>query len=360
MFGSLALLAKQRRELDAAEAAWLREVAAFDRSEDWRVDGHWSAASALRHACHMNQGVARGYIELARKLEQLPEVAGAFDRGEISQRHAVVIAHAHTPERAAEVSNVEAELVDIAREHTPNELGGVVRYLCDAIDGDGGAATDEAEYERRTCYTAKSFHGRYDLQLSGDKLSGEIIETAINAEMARDHQKCDRRSTPQRRFDAVVNLMRAKLDSGALGEVHSVRPHLVTVVHADELPGATPATVDALRAERNRSGYLSTTTLELLLCDCDVSRVIVNGRSEILDVGRATRTVSAAQWKALVVRDQHCRAPGCNQPPDRCQAHHIEFWEHGGPTDLANLKLYCWHHHRRQHIHDAQARARGG
>ena len=31
-------------------------------------------------------------------------------------------------------------------------------------------------------------------------------------------------------------------------------------------------------------------------------------------------------------------------------------WEHGGPTNLGNLKLLCWYHHRRQHIHDAQAR----
>src|SRR6185437_10287476 len=108
MYASLTLLAKQRRELDAAEAAWLREVAVFDRSEDWRVDGHWSAASALRHACRMNQGVARGYVELARKLEDLPEVADAFGRGEISMRHAAVVANAYTPERAGGISDVEA------------------------------------------------------------------------------------------------------------------------------------------------------------------------------------------------------------------------------------------------------------
>jgi 5-methylcytosine-specific restriction endonuclease McrA len=97
--------------------------------------------------------------------------------------------------------------------------------------------------------------------------------------------------------------------------------------------------------------------LDLLLCDCDVSRVIMAGKSDVLDVGRATRTVTTAQWKALVVRDRHCQAPGCDRPPEACQAHHIVHWTRGGPTNLENLQLLCWHHHRRRHIHDAQARA---
>jgi hypothetical protein len=95
--------------------------------------------------------------------------------------------------------------------------------------------------------------------------------------------------------------------------------------------------------------------LERLTCDCDISRVITTGRSEVLDVGRATRTIPPAVWKALVVRERHCQAPGCDQPPERCEGHHIIHWERGGPTSLDNV--LCWHHHREQHKHDAQARA---
>src|SRR5438046_440202 len=88
----LEAIAKLRKELDAAEAAWLKEVAAYDRSYDWQAEGFMNPASALRHACHMSQGVARGHLELARKLEELPEVAVAFADGEISARHAGAIA----------------------------------------------------------------------------------------------------------------------------------------------------------------------------------------------------------------------------------------------------------------------------
>ena len=56
-----------------------------------------------------------------------------------------------------------------------------------------------------------------------------------------------------------------------------------------------------------------------------------------LEVGRATRVVSAAQRTALAVRDGGCRFPGCDRPPAWCEAHHRRHWLHGGATDLANL-----------------------
>src|SRR5260370_37667839 len=101
MFVSLAELVAERRGLDAQEAAWLKKVAAYDRSGDWSADGFLNAASALRATCRIDQGVAPGHVELARKLGALPEVADAVGRGESSQRHAPVGANAHTPERTA-------------------------------------------------------------------------------------------------------------------------------------------------------------------------------------------------------------------------------------------------------------------
>jgi hypothetical protein len=137
MFVSLAELAAEHRELEARRATWLKKLAAYDRSGDWSADGFLNAASALRATSRIDHGVARTHVELARKLENLPQVAAAFARGEISQRHAAVVANACTPERAEKIAEVEAELVDVARQHTPKQLGGVVRYLVDAIDGEG-------------------------------------------------------------------------------------------------------------------------------------------------------------------------------------------------------------------------------
>jgi hypothetical protein len=133
--------------------------------------------------------------------------------------------------------------------------------------------------------------------------------------------------------------------------------HVSVVTDVMQIAGSSPELAAIVRTTTAHGGKLSKNTLERISCDCRISRIITDGPSNVLDVGRETRNVSNAQWNALVVRDRHCTAPGCDRPPGMCEAHHIWHWEHGGPTNLDNLKLLCWHHHKQQHIHDAQARA---
>jgi hypothetical protein len=348
----------ERRALDAAEAAWLDKVHAYDRSGAWQADGFQNAAVALRSACHLAHGVARGHIDLARKLEQLPKVAAAFEAGDISARHAAVITNAFTPKRAWELATVEAELVEAAKAVSPQDLGNLVRHVTDAIDGDGGADTAADQRERTGCYLSRTTDGMLDLRGLCDPLTGDIIETAVIAEMARDLQADDPRTTPRRRMDAIANLLRLPLERGDLGEAHGIRPHVSLVADIRDLPGTTPDLVAIIRGQRRDHGHISETMLEMLLCDCTFSRILMHGESEVLDVGRAARTVTAAQWRALVARDRHCTAPGCTRPPSQCVAHHDEHWSRGGPTDLDNLRLLCWFDHPKQHIADAQTRTR--
>ena len=86
-----------------------------------------------------------------------------------------------------------------------------------------------------------------------------------------------------------------------------------------------------------------------LACDASISRVITRGGSEPLDVGRRTAVVPAPMRRAVVVRDRHCRFPGCDRPPPWCDAHHAKHWADGGETSLANLVLLCRRHHRLVH-----------
>jgi hypothetical protein len=71
--------------------------------------------------------------------------------------------------------------------------------------------------------------------------------------------------------------------------------------------------------------------------------------SVVLDYGTSTRVVSANLFNALVVRDRHCRFPGCDRPPMWTDAHHVIHVEDGGPTKIENLCLLCRRHHRRLH-----------
>jgi hypothetical protein len=89
--------------------------------------------------------------------------------------------------------------------------------------------------------------------------------------------------------------------------------------------------------------------VEWLSCDSELHRIVMSGRSTVLDYGSASRTISQALWAALVVRDRHCRHPGCERPPSWCEAHHVVHFSKGGPTRLDNLVLGCTRHHHIWH-----------
>ena len=100
------------------------------------------------------------------------------------------------------------------------------------------------------------------------------------------------------------------------------------------------------------TGPMSRSLAELLTCDADLTPVIVDHHGVPLALGRTTRLASDDQRIALTIRDRCCVM--CGRPAQWCQAHHVKFWEHGGPTDLNNLALVCGECHRLVHHGDWQ------
>ncbi|MDI9933306.1 DUF222 domain-containing protein [Rhodococcus sp. IEGM 1354] len=100
------------------------------------------------------------------------------------------------------------------------------------------------------------------------------------------------------------------------------------------------------------TGPISRSLAELVTCDADLAPVIVDDHGVPLALGRTTRLASDDQRIALTIRDTCCVM--CGRPAQWCQAHHIEFWEHGGHTDLINLALVCGECHRLVHHGDWQ------
>jgi hypothetical protein len=93
----------------------------------------------------------------------------------------------------------------------------------------------------------------------------------------------------------------------------------------------------------------------MLACDGSISRIITGPNGEILDSGRATRTFTAAQRRAIIARDRHCQHHHCDTPAAWCDIHHKVHWADGGPTSISNGILLCGRHHRhhhRNHPHD--------
>lgn len=79
-----------------------------------------------------------------------------------------------------------------------------------------------------------------------------------------------------------------------------------------------------------------------------------------LDLGRSRRTADLWQRILLLAAETVCTYPGCEQPADACQTHHIDAWLFGGLTDRGNCTLRCPEHHRENDdadVGDASGRA---
>ncbi|TWP36595.1 HNH endonuclease signature motif containing protein, partial [Leekyejoonella antrihumi] len=80
-----------------------------------------------------------------------------------------------------------------------------------------------------------------------------------------------------------------------------------------------------------------------------VTRALVDWHTgTILETGAATYRPTAAIRRHVLLRDQHCRFPGCERPAKFCDVDHVIPWPQG-PTQPANLQCLCRHHHRAKH-----------
>jgi hypothetical protein len=144
--------------------------------------------------------------------------------------------------------------------------------------------------------------------------------------------------------DAIVEICRHYLDHQGRG---ANRPHLILPVDAATLSGEAVGWCETL------SGYrISPDTARRLACDAFIQRIMLDSDGVPLEMGRATRTFTPDQYRAIMLRDGGCRFPGCDARADRCEAHHaITTWEDGGDTDLVNGLAMCRGpgHHRILH-----------
>ena len=148
----------------------------------------------------------------------------------------------------------------------------------------------------------------------------------------------DSRSAATRRAHALVEMADFVLRHGddVTPSTGGERPHVTVTLDWDLLKDAAgAATLD--------NGYpMSPGDLRRLLCDAKVLPAVLNGKSEVLDVGRAQRLFPAGIRKALNLRDKGCAFPSCDRPPGWCAAHHVKWVVRDlGETSYANGVLLC-------------------
>ena len=175
-----------------------------------------------------------------------------------------------------------------------------------------------------------------------DPVGVETLRQALEplaAPKPADDGTPDKRSAACRRGQALIELARRYLGVGAGPTSQGVRPHATITCHLDDLKDQIGAAFLAY------AGPAGAGIARLLTCDADVSLIVKDGRGRIIDGTGEFRLFTAAQRKALAVRDGGCAFPGCDIPPAWTDAHHIQHWAAGGKTTLDNAVLLCGFHH---------------
>jgi hypothetical protein len=86
-----------------------------------------------------------------------------------------------------------------------------------------------------------------------------------------------------------------------------------------------------------------------MCCDADIIPYVLNGDSEVTDLGRSTRTVNRAQRRKLRALHKTCVGDGCLVGFEQCEIHHVIFWRFKGRSDIDNLVPVCSRHHHLAH-----------
>jgi hypothetical protein len=329
--------------IDALEGEFSANARDCQKAGEHLVSGNITAGSWIARTCGMSITSAADRLCVGEQLESLPKVAAALGSGEISFQSASALCHLR--ERLGEKAEFfdEDEMLGYARDYSVFELRKLCRVAWHVANPDGFFKEAEADFTRRYFHVSQLADGMYAVDGQLDPVSGAALKTELDVLATRKGPEDDR-SRSQRMADAVGELALHAMDQGTLPRRHGVRPHINLTMTLEGLKnelGAPPADLEL-------SLPISTRTAERIACDCTMSRVLLAG-SMVIDVGRATRTVSPPMRRALRVRDKGCRFPGCDRQVNWTNPHHIVAWSRGGPNNLPNMVLLCFFHHRLVH-----------
>lgn len=317
-----------------------RRLAEIDQRGTYEDAGYLSTTAWLRHRCRISAHEATKRVHRARSLAAMPATRAAYQDGHLT--HSVIDQLSSARARHPDVfAGHEAALVGEVRRLGPRDASRLIAYWRQALDhhDEDGAA----RHRRRRLSIVSTFEGMVHGEFELDPEGGEVVMTALQA-LSETTDRSDERTPAQRRADALVDLCRDYLDHGDAPVRGGEKPHITLLVSLETLEHRS-----GRPCELEQAGVISAGAARRIACDAGISRLITNGTSEPLDVGRRTRTIPPAIRRALMVRDGGCVIAGCDRPARWCDAHHIQHWLDGGSTALENLELLCRRHHRMQH-----------
>jgi hypothetical protein len=352
--------------------AWSRQLHAVVLTVTGELDsrglagkqGVSSTAVLLRQLLRLSPQAARRRVEDAKIVRcsttlsgarvpsRLQGAAAALQAGTLSEEQLGVVRRTlrELPDDVAPATRIEVEqqLVGEAHRFDPSQLGKLAMRIRAHLDPDGVLRSERDSAARMELSFAQDVDGV--IRVRG-RLSAEgaaMVRSALSP-LAKPLPK-DTRSAAKRRADALVELARRVLNAGTLPVEGDVRPHIGLTVDIAELRRYTGV------VDLDWGGTVSIQAARRICCDAEIIPIVMRGGSQPLDVGRRQRLVTGPLRRALIARDRGCVAPGCDRPPEWCDAHHLEHWANGGATSIDNTALVCGYHHTLVHQGEWTAR----
>src|SRR3989475_3209181 len=202
-------------------------------------------------------------------------------------------------------------MVGYARRFSLEHFHACCRHARHVADPDGFEKACAQDFERRWLNVDPMLDGMLSVGGVLAPGTGAAFRPALDS-LAVWRGPEDTRNHGQRMADALAELLDHPLNEGRLPRRKGVRPHVTLTTTLQGLKNE----IGAPAAELEMGLQISGKTVERLACDCTMSRVLL-ADSVVVDVGRATRTVSPATRRALQQRDRPAGRAATGPSPGR-------------------------------------------
>ena len=366
--------AERLMRVEARVKAQLMAVTrALDETGLAKASGASSTGAMLAGAFGGDRRAADGLINQAKELDRAPATGEALARGEIGPSQAAIIASAVAdlpPETTPEQKQAcEDTLIGDAGRYSLKDLRNRSMRITDQFKP--APEVDQIENQTLERQEASAWK-RSELWMVNDgdgtcrggfrlpEAQGDMLLAAVRAMSAprRDHlhrhtgatddsgeSVYDRDLDYRNRLGMGLAELAGRLPGNCLPSKGGLGPTLMVRLDHETL-------IDGIKAATLSSGTrISAKQVRLMACNAGIIPQVFNGKSLPLDHGHEQRLFTKAQRQALDNRDGGCTFPGCDRPPDWCEAHHWRTrWADGAGTTLDDGVLICPFHHRT--IHD--------
>ena len=288
-------------------------------------------------------------MEDARRLvEDLPQVLGLLDAGDISGRHAQVVLDAVVGLEPAEAAFVEAAVVGKAADLTVPQLRRAARRAAIAAAPQLAAVRHEKAVAERHVVVRAVEDGMAELVATVPAADAQCVFAALDGCAKAAGRAAKAAGEPEspvgaRRADALVGWARAALQDPVVKDAAGRRAQVQVVIDLATLLGLADNPAELVGV-----GPIPAEVATALAAEDGATwrRLVVEPVSgTLLDFGSVIYRPPKALRDYLVARDRRCRFPGCRRRAEACDVDHAIPHPHG-PTASCNCVCLCRRHHR--------------